>query len=179
MNNSDLEPILESILFVSGELVPISKIAAALEIDEKMIKDCVFGLMDKYKAENRGIKIIEVNNSYQMCSAPENFPYIQKVFEKPQKKHLTQTLLETLAIVAYKQPITKAQIEEIRGVNADHAVNKLVEYDLITEQGRLDIAGRPILFATTDNFLKYFGYSNIDDLPQLPEQTELPKPPNL
>ncbi len=169
MEISLMESIIESVLFVTGELVPLAKLAEVLEEDPSAVRDCISAMTEKYKSQNRGFRIIQVNDAFQMCSAPENFQYIQKAFEKSNKKHLTQTLLETLAIIAYKQPITKGQIEEIRGVNADHAVNKLIEYELVTEKGRLEVPGRPILFGTTDNFLKFFGFTKPEDLPQLPE----------
>ncbi len=179
MEISLMESIIESVLFVTGELVPLAKFAEILEEKPTTVRDCITAMSEKYKAQNRGIRIIEVNDAFQMCSAPENFLYIQKAFEKSNKKHLTQTLLETLAIIAYKQPITKTQIEEIRGVNADHAVNKLIEYELVTEKGRLEIAGRPILFGTTDNFLKFFGFTTPEDLPKLPEKLTDPPTENV
>jgi segregation and condensation protein B len=108
-----------------------------------------------------------------MCTNPDYYAYVQELLKNPQRKILTQALIETLAIIAYKQPVTKAQIEEIRGVNADHAVNKLMEYRLVVEKGRLDAPYRPILFGTSDEFLKYFGFTNLTSLPDLPEDLTL------
>jgi segregation and condensation protein B len=113
----------------------------------------------------RGFIIIEVEDSFQLCSNPEYFEYIKTLFSSSQKKKLTQPLLETLAIIAYKQPVTKSDIEEIRGVSAEHSVNKLIEYNLVCEKGRRESPGKPILFGTTEEFLKYYGYSNLSQLP--------------
>ena len=110
-----------------------------------------------------------------MCTNPEYFDYIKNMYTIPQKKAISQTLLETLAIIAYKQPITKAQIEYIRGVNCDHAINSLVKYELIEEKGRLDTAGKPILFGTTQYFLKYFGFSSLENMPILADEDEIKK----
>ena len=121
--------------------------------------------MDKYEENDRGIKIIELDGAFQMCTKKEHYETILKITHIPKKHVLTDVLLETLSIVAYKQPTTKAQIEAIRGVNSDHAVNKLVEYNLICELGRLDAPGRPILFGTTEDFLRHFGLQSLNDLP--------------
>lgn len=165
MSLNEIESVIEALLFASGEIVSTKSIASATEQSEKTITAVINNLIDKYDHEKRGIKIIQVGDGYQMCTNPEYFEYIRKLFQAPVKKTLSTTLLETLAIIAYKQPITKAQIEEIRGVSADHSVNKLVEYDLVCEKGRLDAPGRPILFGTTDEFLRFFGFSSLDNLP--------------
>lgn len=165
MSLNEIESVIEALLFASGEIVSIKSIASATEQSEKTITAVINNLIDKYNHEKRGIKIIQVGDGYQMCTNPEYFEYIRKLFQAPVKKTLSTTLLETLAIIAYKQPITKAQIEEIRGVSAEHSVNKLVEYDLVCEKGRLDAPGRPILFGTTDEFLRFFGFSSLDNLP--------------
>lgn len=164
---SELESAIEAILFASGEPVKLKNIADAIEQDIKTTKSIIDNLKDKYCIEKRGLKIIQLDDSYQMCTNSDYFKYINKMFSAPSKKSLSVTLLETLAIIAYKQPITKAKIEEIRGVNADHAVNKLMEYSLITEKGRLDAPGKPILFGTTNEFLRYFGFNSISSLPVL------------
>lgn len=165
MSLNEIESVIEALLFASGEIVSTKSIASATEQSEKTITAVINNLIDKYNHEKRGIKIIQVGDGYQMCTNPEYFEYIRKLFQAPVKKTLSTTLLETLAIIAYKQPITKAQIEEIRGVSAEHSVNKLVEYDLVCEKGRLDAPGRPILFGTTDEFLRFFGFSSLDNLP--------------
>lgn len=165
MTIEELEHITEALLFAKGDVVSIKSIAAATGNNEKTVKTIVNNLADKYRDEQRGISIIQVGEGYQMCTNEEYYEYIRKLYNAPVRKNLSSTLLETLAIVAYRQPVTKAQIEEIRGVNADHAVNKLVEYNLVTEKGRLDVPGKPILFGTTEEFLRYFGFKNIDSLP--------------
>lgn len=165
MTLNELESIVEAILFASGDVVSVKSIASATEQDEKTIQTVINNLSDKYLYDKRGIKIIQVGDGYQMCTNPEYYDYIKKVFQAPVRKTLSTTLLETLAIIAYKQPITKAQIEEIRGVSADHAVNRLVEYGLAEEKGRLDAPGKPILFGTTDEFLRFFGFGSLDNLP--------------
>ena len=171
MNINEYESAIEAILFASGESVELSRLAYCLELDEKNLKALIHRLIDKYAEENRGMKIIQVNDAYQMCTNEIYYDFVSKLVKAPSKKVLTQTLLETLAIVAYKQPITKSGIEDIRGVNADHAINKLVEYKLICEVGRMETPGKPILFGTTDEFLKYYGLKTLHDLPSLPEIT--------
>ncbi len=130
-------------------------------------------MMDKYEAEDRGIRIIELENSFQMCTKKETYEYLIKVAKQPKRYVLTDVALETLSIIAYKQPVTRLEIEKIRGVKSDHAVNKLIEYGLVCEVGRLDAPGKPILFGTTEEFLRRFSVQSIDDLPSLnPEQME-------
>lgn len=165
MTIQELESVVEAILFASGEVVSVKNIAYATEQDEKTIKSVISNLADKYIYDNRGIRIIQVGEGFQMCTNAECFDYIKKLYQAPVRKTLSTTLLETLAIIAYKQPVTKGQIEDIRGVSADHAVNRLVEYGLVEEVGRLDAPGKPILFGTTDEFLRYFGFSTLENLP--------------
>lgn len=164
---TDIESAIEAILFVSGEAVPITKIAYALEKDIKATKKILDDMISKYNSEKRGLKIIEINKSYQICTNPKYFEYIKKLYPNEQKQSLSQALLETLAIIAYKQPITKAQIEQIRGVNSDHAVNKLVEKKLIKSVGKMDGSGKAVLFGTTDEFLHHFGFKSIKALPRI------------
>ena len=128
-------------------------------------------MMDKYRQADRGIQIIELEDSFQLCTKREMYEYLIKVAHIPKKHVLTDVLLETLSIIAYKQPITRLEIEKIRGVSCDHADNKLVEYGLIAEAGRLDAPGKPILFATTEEFLRYFSLESLDDLPILNQET--------
>ena len=123
--------------------------------------------MDKYQKEERGIRIIELDHAYQLCSKPEMYEYLIRIAKQPKKYVLTDVMLETLSIIAYKQPVTKAEIEKIRGVKSDHAVNKLVEYNLVKELGRLDAPGRPILFGTTEEFLRTFGVQGLEELPSV------------
>ncbi len=165
MMASKLEKAIEAILFAAGEAVSLKNIAHALSLDKEAAYTHICTLTDQYNFEDRGIQIIQIGESFQMCTNPDYFPYIQALCETPQKKTLTPTILETLAIIAYKQPITKGGIEEIRGVNADHAVNKLMEYNMVEEKGRMDTAGKPILFGTTDEFLRHFGFASLEALP--------------
>lgn len=170
MKKTELESIIESLLFFSGDSIPSSKLCDICDSEEITIHMAVYRLNELYKKSNSGFEIIEVDNGYQMCTIPKNIEYIQKFKQKPVKKLLTQALLETLAIVAYSQPITKAQIEDIRGVRSEHAVSKLIEYNLIEEVGRLNVIGRPILFGTTNEFLRHFGFKNIEELPKVKEE---------
>ena len=166
MKFGEIESIIEAILFVSGEPISVEKISHTLNLDYKTTKKVIRNFADKLEIEKRGLIIIEVEGSYQMCTNPIYHDYIKNIYQTSQKRKLTQTLLETLAIIAYKQPVTKSQIEEIRGVNSDHAVNKLIEYDLVIEKGRLDSPGKPIIFGTSEEFLKYFGFKSISQLPK-------------
>ncbi len=170
MQKTELESIIESLLFFVGDYLSSQKLCDICDTEEITVHMAVYRLNELYKKTNSGIEIIEVANGYQMCTTPKNIRYIQKYKQKPVKRLLTQALLETLAIVAYSQPITKTQIEDIRGVRSEHAVSKLIEYDLIEEVGRLNVIGRPILFGTTNGFLRHFGFKNIDELPKVQEE---------
>lgn len=156
---------IEAILFTMGESVEINKIANALEIKPSQVKKIVKEMQQELESENRGIKIIELENAYQMCSKPEMYDALIKIAKQPKRQVLTDVLMETLSIIAYKQPITKSEIERIRGVKSDFAVNKLVEYMLVEEVGRMDTPGRPLLFGTTEEFLRRFGVESSDTLP--------------
>ncbi len=169
MENINYEAAIEAILFTMGESVELEKIASALELDPKIARKYIQNLMERYQSEDHGIQIIELDGAYQMCSKNEMYEYLIKVAKQPKKRVLTDVLLETLSIIAYKQPITKAEIEKIRGVSSEHAVSKLVEYNLVSELGRLDAPGRPMLFGTTEEFLRSFGVHSIEELPVLNE----------
>ena len=168
-----LEGVIEAILFTMGESVELNKIAAAIEHDEETTRKIIHRMMDKYDAEDRGVRIIELEDAFQMCTKTQMYEYLIRVAKQPKKYVLTDVLLETLSIIAYKQPVTKLEIEKIRGVKSDHAVNKLVEYNLVCERGRMDAPGKPILFGTTEEFLRRFSIQSVEDLPSLnPEQME-------
>lgn len=171
MNIKELEAVIEAILFTMGEAVEVERIAAAVEHDEDTIRRLIRNMMTRYEEGDRGIRIIELDGSFQLCTKPEMYEYLIKVAHVPKKHVLTDVMLETLSIIAYKQPITRLEIEKIRGVKCDHAVNKLIEYNLICEAGRLDAPGRPILFATTEEFLRYFGIESLEELPILNQET--------
>ncbi len=173
MEITKLEGAVEAILFTMGESVELSKIAAAIGHDENTTRKLIHQMMDKYEKEDRGVRILELEESFQMVTKTELYDYLIRVAKQPKRYVLTDVLLETLAIIAYKQPVTKLEVEKIRGVKSDHAVNKLVEYNLACEVGRLDAPGRPILFGTTEEFLRRFHVQSIDELPSMnPEQIE-------
>lgn len=160
-----LEGIIEAILFTMGDSVEVEKIAEAIEHDVKTTEKIIHNMMDRYEAENRGIRIIELDHAYQMCTKTEMYDYLIRVAKQPKKYALTDVMLETLSIIAYRQPVTRLEIEKIRGVKSDHAVNKLIEYNLVCEVGRLDAPGKPILFGTTEEFLRRFSVQSVDELP--------------
>jgi segregation and condensation protein B len=168
-----VEATIEAILFTMGEAVDVERIAAAIEHDVDTTRKIIRNMMDQYDCEERGIQIIELDGAFQMCTKQDMYESIVKITHIPKKHVLTDVLLETLSIIAYKQPITKQEIEAIRGVKSDHAVNKLVEYNLVCEVGRMDAPGRPILFGTTEEFLRSFGIQSLQDLPIInPEKVE-------
>lgn len=167
MEIKKLQGVIEAILFTMGESVELERIAAAIEHDEETTRKLINGLMDQYAEEGRGIRIIELDRSYKMCTKKEMYEYLIRIAKQPKRYVLTDVLLETLSIIAYKQPVTKLEIEKIRGVKSDHAVNKLVEYGLVEEVGRLDAPGRPLLFGTTEEFLRRFSVQSLDELPTL------------
>jgi segregation and condensation protein B len=170
---SKLEGAIEAILFTMGDSVELGKIAAAIGHDENTTRKIIRQMMDKYASEDRGVRILELENSFQMCTKKEMYEYLIRIARQPKRYVLTDVLLETLSIIAYKQPVTKLEVEKIRGVKSDHAVNKLVEYNLVCETGRLDAPGRPLLFGTTEEFLRRFGVQSVDELPVMnPEQVE-------
>ena len=166
-NISSMEAAVEAVLFTMGTSVETSRLAAAIEQDEQTTRRLVRNMMDKYNAKDRGICIIELEDSFQMCTKKEYYDNLIRVVSQPKKHTLTDSALETLSIIAYKQPVTRLEVEQIRGVKSDYAVNKLLEYNLIAELGRLDAPGRPILFGTTEEFLRSFGLSSVEDLPEL------------
>ena len=161
----EMERAIEAILFAMGTAVPVTQIAKALGEQPERVREVIENLKTAYDREKRGIQIIGLEDSYQMCTRKEYYPCLIQIAAHPVKPVLTEVMLETLSIIAYKQPVTRAEIEKIRGVKCDHAVNKLIEYDLIQELGRLDAPGRPILFGTTEEFLRSFGVQGIDELP--------------
>lgn len=159
------EAVIEAVLFTMGNSVELKALAAAIGQDEAAAKEAVLRLMKRYDTGKRGMQILELENSYQMCTRSEYYENLIRVAAAPKKQVLTEVVLETLSIIAYKQPVTKLEIEKIRGVKSDHAVNKLVEYNLVYEVGRLDAPGRPALFATTEEFLRRFGIGSTQSLP--------------
>ena len=165
MEQKKLQAAIEAIWFAMGGSVELKKLAQAIGHDEETTKKIIRQMMDRYEKEDRGIRIIELEASFQMCTKKEMYEYLIRVAKQPKKQVLTDVLLETLSIIAYKQPVTKLEIEKIRGVKSDHAVSKLVEYDLVEEVGRMDAPGKPLLFGTTEEFLRRFSVHSLDELP--------------
>ena len=165
MSIEKTEAAIEAILFTMGESVEAEKIAVAIEHDVDTTVKIIHNMMDKYENEDRGIKIIELEGSFQLCTKEEYYDNLIRICSQSRRYTLTDAALETLSIIAYKQPVTKIEIEKIRGVNSDRSVNKLVELELVKEVGRLDAPGRPMLFGTTEEFLRTFGVGSIDELP--------------
>jgi segregation and condensation protein B len=169
MDIREIKSIVEGLLFVAGDAVPIKEICSIISIDETTLRRIVKQMMDSFSEDNRGVQIIEVNNCYQLCTKPEHFEYIEKLVKPQNRQGLSQASLETLAIVAYRQPITKSQIDYIRGVKSESCMSRLMEKELIYEVGRMEGPGRPILYGTTNNFLKLFGLKSLKELPVLKE----------
>lgn len=162
-----LEAAIEAILFSAGDSVETGRIAKAIGQDKTTTEKIIRNMMLKYNARDRGIKILELDGAFQLCTKQEYYEYLVEIALQPKKAVLTDVMLETLSIIAYKQPVTKQEIEKIRGAKCDHAINKLVEYNLVQELGRLDAPGRPILFGTTEEFLRNFGVQSTEDLPTI------------
>ncbi|MCM8711064.1 SMC-Scp complex subunit ScpB [Clostridium sp. SYSU_GA19001] len=165
--------IIESLLFVAGEPLKLKEIASIIECDIETTKEFIEELKEEYKASGRGIKLISINNEYQLVTKAENSSYIQKLLKTNTRQSLSQAALETLAIIAYKQPITRVNIDEIRGVKSDRAVQTLLEKGLIKEAGKMDVVGRPMLYVTTDKFFVHFGLENLNQMPILEELLNL------
>lgn len=167
MENKQAKAIIEAILFAIGESVPVSKLAEVTGKSVKETKTILEEMKQQYAQEDRGIVLLELEDSVQLCTKPELYEYLIQVAKTPRRLSLSDSVLETLSIVAYKQPVTRLEVERIRGVNCEHALNRLVEYDLITELGRLDAPGRPLVFGTTEQFLRCFGVKSLEELPEL------------
>lgn len=163
--NFDSCSLLESLLFASGESVPVSQLAEIMEATEEEVKQAADMLNTYYQENGRGLQVIALEDCYQLCTSELYYSYIQKLKEPRRKQNLSPAAMETLAVVAYHQPVTRSSIEFIRGVNSDGPVNKLIERGLIEENGRLDAPGRPILYVTTQEFLRSFGLSSLAGLP--------------
>ncbi len=163
----ELESKAEAVLFGAGESVTMAELAAALEIEIPAARQTVQRLAQRYEEEKRGIKIITLGEAFQMCTREEYAECVRKVTEPKRRKGLSSSALETLSVIAYHQPITKSRIEMIRGVDSSYSILKLSERGFIDEAGRLDAPGRPILYATTEEFLRCFGLTSLEDLPQV------------
>ena len=164
MEEKNYKAIIEAILFTMGESVELEKIADAIELDKKTTKKLINEMMQEWNDEGRGVAIMELDGAYQMCTRTEMYEYLIRIAKQPKRRVLTDVLLETLSIIAYKQPVTKMEIEKIRGVTAGRVLGLLMEKGLIEERGRLDIPGRPILYGTTKRFLACTGLSDVNEL---------------
>ena len=177
MEIKKLEAAIEAVLFTMGESVELTQIASAIQQDKETTRKLLNNMMDRYQEEDRGIQIIELEQSYQMCTKKEYYECLIRLALHPKKPALTDVMLETLSIIAYKQPVTKGEIEKIRGTNCDRTISKLCERGVVKDVGRKNVPGRPILYGTTEEFLTYMGLRSLDDLPKLPDdinEDELP-----
>lgn len=172
MELKELQAALEGILFASGEPVAVERLCMGLDVDRATVELVAQHLMDEYSFQRRGIRLIRLDNSYQLCSAPEYADHIRKTLENRKPARLSQSALEVLAVIAYYQPATRAYVDQIRGVDSSYTVGLLLERDLIEECGRLAVPGRPILYRTTKNFLRSFHLSSLDELPELPNASQ-------
>jgi len=172
LEEREIMSIIESILYVAGDPVSIKDLAAVLELTDLEIQCIVDKMVDLYNFERRGIQLLQYNGKIQFATRPEHGKYIEKLLHPIQKQTLSQAAMETLAIIAYRQPITRTEIEFIRGVKCDHSIASLMEKGLICEVGRKDTPGRPILYGTTDEFLKYFGLTGLENLPKLSKEND-------
>ncbi len=172
MEVKELECALEAILFAAGEPVELERICAALEVDRQTLEGILQNLADGYSYQRRGIRLVRMEDSCQLCSAPEYAPVARKALESRKPPRLSQPALEVLSVVAYFQPVTRAYIDQVRGVDSSYTVGLLLERELIEEAGRLAVPGRPIQYRTTKNFLRTFGLRSLEELPELPTQED-------
>ena len=172
MELKELESVIEGILFAAGDPVGVERICLTLEQDKETVDAVCQRLADRYSYERRGIRLVHLDNSWQMCSAPEHAELIRKTFESRKPAKLSQPALEVLATVAYFQPVTRAYVDQVRGVDSSYTMNLLQERDLIEECGRLAVPGRPIQYRTTKTFLRTFGLSALAELPELPNTSQ-------
>lgn len=170
MTDSEIKAACEAVLFASGESVSAKRLAQALEVDESKAESALASLAAEYESDSRGIAVIRLNDSYLMCNKKQYGETIRKVMDIKKNTPLSQAALEVLAVVAYNQPVTKAFVEQVRGVDCSGVIGSLTTKNLIEEKGRLELPGRPLLYGTTENFLKCFQLSNLDDLPVLPKE---------
>ncbi len=166
MEELELQSILEAVLFAAGDAVELEKLADIVDADKRSLKDILMRMSLRYEEENRGIRLIRLDDAYQLSTNGEYGEYVSRLAEPRRAHALSNAAIEVLAVVAYKQPVTRNTIEHIRGVNCDYIVNRLVERNLIQEVGRLDAPGRPILFGTTQEFLRCFAIESVSELPE-------------
>ena len=169
MDREKIKGIIEAILFASGRAIGLHELELSLELESKSIQDIINEMKEEYKQEKYGIEIVMVDNGYTLASKKDYHEYIYSIIDKRVKPSLSQAALEVLAIIAYNPKITRAEIETIRGVGSDASIYRLLEHNLITEAGKLDLPGKPIAYKVTDDFLKKFGLNTLEDLPKLPK----------
>lgn len=172
MDTHELAHVIEAILFVAGEPVNVHELQRALEVTELETEQAINALDSDYSFHRRGICLKRFGNHLQLSTRAEYAPYVERLLQPIQKQSLSQSAMETLAVVAYRQPVTKLEIEAVRGVKCDYSVQSLVNKGLIEEVGRKETLGRPILYGTTDTFLSHFGLSNLSELPKPPEEAK-------
>ncbi len=172
MDWKELECALEGVLFASGEPVPVERLCLGLEVDRPTLDAVAQKLMDQYSYDRRGIRLLRLDTSYQLCSAPEYAKIIRQTLESRKPARLSQPALEVLAVIAYYQPVTRAYVDQVRGVDSSYTMGLLLERELIEEAGRLSVPGRPMQFRTTKTFLRAFGLSSLDELPELPNTSQ-------
>ena len=165
MEIKEIEAVIEGLIFAAGDPLPLEKIAEIIGMDRKTTRLIINDMIISLQKSKRGVMLREIDGSYQLCTRFEHYEYIRRLFEPRQKQALSQAAYETLAIVAYNQPVTRATIEHIRGVNSDSAITRLVERNLIREAGRLESPGKPLIYETTEEFLRSFGFKSTADLP--------------
>ncbi len=167
MEIREVKAALECLFFISGNPVALNDLSVVFDIDKTTLKRIINQMIDEYECDDRGLRIIEIDGSYQFSTKPEYYIYIEKLLKPKARTGLSQASLETLSIIAYKQPVTRAYIDSIRGVKSDGCIYRLLDKDLIREIGRLESPGRPILYGTTENFLRLFGLITLMDLPEI------------
>ncbi|WP_019638983.1 SMC-Scp complex subunit ScpB [Paenibacillus fonticola] len=168
MNFQDLKSIIEGLLFLTGEEgISVKQLAEVTEQRQEVILDALADMKSSFERAGRGLQIVQIAGNYQLATLPEHAPYFERLAYSPSRSSLSQAALETLSIIAYRQPITRIEVEEIRGVKSERAIHTLVNKDLIEEVGRAEAIGRPILYGTTNAFLDYFGLASLHDLPDL------------
>lgn len=175
MDELEFKSVVEGILFAAGEPVSVKRIAQVMETEEEQVEKAAKALADEYSFQRRGIRIVKLDDCYQMCSSPEHGEIIRKTLENRKPPKLSQSALEALTIVAYYQPTTRAFVDKVRGVDSSYTMGLLLERGLIEEAGRMNVPGRPILYKTTKDFLRVFGLASLDDLPPMPESQIIEK----
>ena len=169
MEKEKIKGIIEAILFASGRVVTLDELVLSLELDKDEISKIIEEMKEEYKKDNRGIELVSINNGYTLASKKELHEYIYQIIDKRVKPNLSQAALEVLAIIAYNPRISRAEIENIRGVNSDASLYRLMEHNLVQEAGKLDLPGKPMSYEVTEEFLKKFGLNTLKDLPELPK----------